>query len=83
MKIYLTEMEVYGKVFAGPNIVAPSFEKAEQAAKRIDSGETEIALRPQNSYLRRIQHQIADDHGLESSSQGQEPSRRVIISGNN
>ena len=35
MKIYLTEMEVYGKVFAGPNIVAPSFEKAEQAAKLI------------------------------------------------
>ena len=57
--------------------------EAEQAAKRIDSGETEIALRPQNSYLRRIQHQIADDHGLDSSSQGQEPSRRVIISGNN
>ena len=27
-------MEVYGKVFAGPNIVAPSFEKAEQAAKQ-------------------------------------------------
>jgi hypothetical protein len=34
MKIYLTEMEVYGKVFAGPNIVAPSFEKAEQAAEQ-------------------------------------------------
>jgi hypothetical protein len=27
-------MEVYGKVFAGPNIVAPSFEKAEQAAEQ-------------------------------------------------
>ena len=34
MKIYLTEMEVYGKVFAGPNIVASSFEKAEQAAEQ-------------------------------------------------
>ena len=34
MKIYLTEIEVYGKVIAGPNIVAPSFEKAEQAAKQ-------------------------------------------------
>ena len=33
MKIYLTEMEIYGKVFAGPNIVASSFEKAEQAAE--------------------------------------------------
>lgn len=27
-------MEVYGKVFAGPNIVASSFEKAEQAAEQ-------------------------------------------------
>ncbi len=56
--------------------------EAEQAAKRIDSGEEKIVLRPQNSYLRRIQHQIADDHGLESSSEGQEPTRSVIISGN-
>ena len=34
MKIYLTEMEIYGKVYAGPNIVASSFEKAEQAAEQ-------------------------------------------------
>ena len=34
MKIYLTEMEVYGKVFAGPNIVASSIEKAEEAAEQ-------------------------------------------------
>ena len=34
MKIYLTEMEVYGKVFAGPNIVASSFEKADEAASQ-------------------------------------------------
>ena len=27
-------MEVYGKVFTGPNIVAPNFEKAEEAAKQ-------------------------------------------------
>ena len=32
MKIFLTEMEAYGTTFAGPNIVASTFEKAEQAA---------------------------------------------------
>ena len=32
MKIYLTQMKVHGKVFAGPNIVASSFVKADQAA---------------------------------------------------
>ena len=32
MKIFLTEMEAYGTTFAGPNIIASTFEKAEQAA---------------------------------------------------
>jgi len=32
MKIYLTEMEIYGVTYAGPNIVASSFEKADEAA---------------------------------------------------
>ena len=40
MKIYLTEMEIYGKVFAGPNIVASSLEKADEAA--LQSGLTVI-----------------------------------------
>ena len=32
MKIFLTEIEAYGTTFAGPNIVASTFEKAELAA---------------------------------------------------
>ena len=32
MKIFLTEMEAYGTTFAGPNIIATTFEKAELAA---------------------------------------------------
>jgi len=32
MKIFLTEIEAYGTTFAGPNIVAPTFETAEIAA---------------------------------------------------
>ncbi len=32
MKIFLTEMEAYGTTFAGPNIIASTLEKAEQAA---------------------------------------------------
>ena len=32
MKIFLTEMKAYGTTFAGPNIVASSYEKAEIAA---------------------------------------------------
>ena len=32
MKIFLTEIEAYGTTFAGPNIIATTFEKAELAA---------------------------------------------------
>jgi hypothetical protein len=32
MKIFLTEIEAYGTTFAGPNIIASTIEKAEQAA---------------------------------------------------
>ncbi len=53
--------------------------EAEQAAKKIAEGEAKIALRPQNSYVRRLQHQIATDYGLESTSKGKEPQRSVLI----
>ena len=32
MKIFLTEIEAYGTTFAGPNIIASTYEKAEAAA---------------------------------------------------
>ena len=32
MKIFLTEIEAYGTTFAGPNIVASTYEQAELAA---------------------------------------------------
>ena len=33
MKIYLTEVEDNGKIYAGPNILALNWEEAEKAAK--------------------------------------------------
>ena len=32
MKIFLTEIDAYGTTFAGPNIIASTAERAEQAA---------------------------------------------------
>ena len=32
MKIFLTEINAYGTTFAGPNIIASTIERAEQAA---------------------------------------------------
>jgi hypothetical protein len=34
MKIFLTELEAYGTLFSGPNIIASTFERAEEAATR-------------------------------------------------
>lgn len=34
MKIFLTQIEAYGTTFAGPNIVAKTFEQADEAAAK-------------------------------------------------
>jgi predicted RNA-binding protein Jag len=38
-----------------------------------------IELSPQNSRVRRLQHKLAEQNGLESLSIGREPGRRVVI----
>ena len=38
-----------------------------------------IELPPANSYVRRVQHQLATRYNLDSRSAGKEPNRRVRI----
>jgi len=38
-----------------------------------------LDLSPQNSHIRRLQHQLAEHYGLTTRSQGKEPYRRVVI----
>jgi stage III sporulation protein SpoIIIAA len=38
-----------------------------------------VELQPRNTYLRRLQHQVAERYGLASESKGEEPYRRVVI----
>lgn len=38
-----------------------------------------VELEPQNSYIRRLQHQLVQRYGLTSESKGEEPFRRVVI----
>jgi hypothetical protein len=47
-------------------------------AKVIDEGRP-IELEPANSYVRRVQHELAGRYNLESKSSGKEPLRRVRI----
>jgi stage III sporulation protein SpoIIIAA len=55
-----------------------AMQEAEAAAHGLlNRGAGEVALAPQNAYVRRIQHQIANRYNLESRSFGKEPYRRV------
>jgi predicted RNA-binding protein Jag len=38
-----------------------------------------VELAPQNAYIRRLQHQLAGDAGVTSSSRGRDPHRRVRL----
>ena len=55
-------------------------QEAEDGVQRILSGEASvIELRPQSSFVRRVQHRIAEQAQLRSHSVGQGPRRRVTI----
>ena len=59
--------------------IAGAIQEAEQAAEFIKQGERQAELNPQSSYVRHLQHQIAERHGISSSSSGREPTRRVVM----
>ncbi len=59
--------------------VAAALQEAEKAISGIMAGDEEIELSPQNSYIRRLQHQLAQRYSLSSRSRGREPLRRVHI----
>ncbi len=59
--------------------ISEAVKEAEEAAERLDGGENRADLSPQVAYIRRLQHQFAEQRGLGSSSSGREPSRRVVL----
>ncbi len=62
-------------------------EAADEAAlKEVEAGIDEVLgvgepveLPPRNTYLRRLQHQVAERYGLASESKGEGHYRRVVI----
>lgn len=55
--------------------------EAETAITQVLNGErSAVELQPQSSYVRRLQHQIAERYNVQSESRGREPNRRVKIS---
>lgn len=58
---------------------ASAMVEAEQAISQVKEGKGPVELSPQNAYIRRLQHLVAERHGLVSHSLGKEPRRRVQI----
>lgn len=52
---------------------------AEDAVNQVFESSQPVELLPQNSYLRSLQHQIAQRYGLVTESEGRDPFRRVVI----
>ena len=68
-----------GKRFESTRAVKDAINEAQEASSRIEEGEHRADLSPQVAYIRRLQHQFAEERGLASSSSGRDPSRRVVL----
>src|SRR6266704_4863617 len=60
---------------------ASAMREAEAAIYEVLQQAQPVELSPQNNYVRRLQHQLAERYGLTTESKGVEPSRRVVIYG--
>jgi len=57
-----------------------ALDEAKEAVESIKTnGQETIELGPQSAYIRRLQHLVAERHGLFSQSTGKDPNRRVRI----
>ena len=60
--------------------VTAALREAEDAVSSIShGGASDVQLAPQNAYIRRLQHEIAQRYGLNSTSRGREPFRRITM----
>jgi hypothetical protein len=69
--------EMFGITGAADEQVA--LREAEEAIERVMQIGEPMELMPQNAYIRRLQHQLAEEYNVESISVGAEPRRRVRI----
>ncbi|MBI4571464.1 MAG: AAA family ATPase [Chloroflexi bacterium] len=60
--------------------ITRALEEAETAALDVAQGAAPVDLTPQNSYIRRLQHELAQRYNVASRSMGREPNRRVRFS---
>jgi stage III sporulation protein SpoIIIAA len=63
-----------------PGAAQNALRETEEAIAHVLETSAPVELSPQSAYIRRLQHQLAEQHSLSSSSTGKEPYRRVRIS---
>ena len=59
-------------------IEAHALKEAEEALAKVVSMECPVELNPQNAYVRKLQHELAERNKVKSTSVGVEPFRRVV-----
>jgi hypothetical protein len=71
--------DVFDLDSASPDPLREGLREAEEAVRQIEAGVPEVELSPQNAYIRRRQHEIAQTAKLGSYSTGEGTERRVTI----
>jgi len=71
--------DIFNLETGAPDPLRQALREAEDAIQQIQTGVPEVELAPQNAYVRRRQHELAQAANLASESRGKEPRRRVRI----
>lgn len=58
-----------------------ALDEAKNAIQKIMDGEQDVELQPQNQQIRKLQHELVEQHNLASESIGEGPARRLKIVG--
>ncbi len=71
--------DIFGLDVADLDPTTIALRETEEAIRRVLSGQKLVDLTPRNSYIRRLQHEMAREANLVSHSYGKEPRRHVRI----
>jgi stage III sporulation protein SpoIIIAA len=71
--------DIFGLDVAEMDPMTIAMREAEEAIHQVLSGERSVDLTPRNSYIRRLQHEMAREANLVSHSYGKDPRRHVRI----
>jgi energy-coupling factor transporter ATP-binding protein EcfA2 len=71
--------DIFGLDMADMDPLAIALREAENAINKVLSGQKSVDLSPRNSYIRRMQHELARQANLVSHSYGKDPRRHVRI----